>query len=234
MGFIATHDEGESDDHPANPLRTRPGPAGPALGRRPARRLGLGGRPPRGGLPARRRAPGAAKWPARRSADWPVDGWYRLSLADRKVEVRKAQPSNPEDADPDNSFYVRVPGTRLKEGLRPKYRFSSLILQPAVGKQYELMLGKTHVLVHGRERRTGHAVQHRLRRRDLPLPARPARGGHAGPRRRRPGRRRHARLPGGSGRRAGPAAVHPRHARHQHAQRDGWWRRAAAEQAHTT
>lgn len=77
------------------------------------------------------------------SADWPVDGWYRLSLADRKVEVRKARPSDPEDADPDNSFYVRVPGTRLKEGARPKYRFSSLILQPAVGKQYELMLGRT-------------------------------------------------------------------------------------------
>lgn len=77
------------------------------------------------------------------SADWPVDGWYRLSLAERKVEVRKAQPSNPEDADPANSFYVRVPGTRLKEGLRPKYRYSGLILQPEIGKQYELMLGKT-------------------------------------------------------------------------------------------
>lgn len=77
------------------------------------------------------------------SADWPVDGWYRLSLSDRTVEVRKARPSDPEDTDPDSSFYVRVPGTRLKEGLRPKYRFSSLILQPAVGKQYELMLGKT-------------------------------------------------------------------------------------------
>jgi len=77
------------------------------------------------------------------SADWPVDGWYRLSLADRNVEVRKAQPSHPDDADPDNSFYVRVPGARLKEGLRPKYRFSHLILQPAIGKQYELMLGKT-------------------------------------------------------------------------------------------
>jgi hypothetical protein len=78
------------------------------------------------------------------SADWPVDGWYRISLADRSVEVRRAQPSNPEDADPNNSFYVRVPGTRLKEGLRPKYRFSDLIIKPAIGKQYELMLGKTH------------------------------------------------------------------------------------------
>jgi hypothetical protein len=77
------------------------------------------------------------------SADWPVDGWYRLSLAERQVEVRRARPSDPDDTDPDNSFYVRVPGTRLKEGLRPKYRFSSLILQPAVGKQYELMLGRT-------------------------------------------------------------------------------------------
>jgi len=77
------------------------------------------------------------------SADWPVDGWYRLSLADRTVDVRKVQPSEPDDADPDNSFYVRVPGTRLKEGSRPKYRFSHLIIHPAIGKQYELMLGRT-------------------------------------------------------------------------------------------
>ena len=77
------------------------------------------------------------------SADWPVDGWYRLSLADRTVEVRRARPSEPDDADPDSSFYVRVPGTRLKEGSRPKYRFSHLITQPATGKQYELMLGRT-------------------------------------------------------------------------------------------
>jgi hypothetical protein len=77
------------------------------------------------------------------SADWPVDGWYRLAITEGKVEVRKARPSDPEETDPADSFYVRVPGTRLKEGLRPKYRFSSLILQPAVGKQYELMLGKT-------------------------------------------------------------------------------------------
>jgi hypothetical protein len=59
------------------------------------------------------------------------------------VEVRKAQTCNPVDADPDNSFYVRIPGTRLKEGLLPKYRFSSLIQKPAIGKQYELMLGMT-------------------------------------------------------------------------------------------
>lgn len=77
------------------------------------------------------------------SEAWPVDGWYRLSLADRKVEVRRARPGDPEEANPDNSFYVRVPGTRLKEGPRPKYRYSDLILQPAIGKQYELMLGKT-------------------------------------------------------------------------------------------
>jgi hypothetical protein len=77
------------------------------------------------------------------SADWPVDGWYRLSLADRKIEVRRARPGDPDAADPRDSFYVRVPGARLAEGLRPKYRFSDLILQPVAGKQYELMLGKT-------------------------------------------------------------------------------------------
>ena len=96
------------------------------------------------------------------SADWPVDGWYRLSLADRTVEVRKAQPSNPDDADPDNSFYLRVPGTRLKEGMRPKYRFSDLIRKPAIGKQYELMLGKTHFsfTVESDERGTQYSISY--------------------------------------------------------------------------
>jgi hypothetical protein len=96
------------------------------------------------------------------SADWPVDSWYRLSLADRSVEVRKARPSEPDDADPDSSFYVRVPGTRLKEGLRPKYRFSHLILQPAIGKQYELMLGKTRFsfTVESDERGTQYSISY--------------------------------------------------------------------------
>jgi hypothetical protein len=76
--------------------------------------------------------------------DWPVDGWYRLSIQDKKVEVRKARPSEPQiAADPEGSFYVRVPGSPLKEGLRTKYRFSNVIMHPVPGKQYELMLGKT-------------------------------------------------------------------------------------------
>lgn len=77
------------------------------------------------------------------SPDWPVDGWYRLAPSGRSIEVRAAKPSEPDDAEVEGAMYVRVPGARLKEGRRPVYRFSSAILQPKVGHQYELMLGKT-------------------------------------------------------------------------------------------
>ena len=77
------------------------------------------------------------------SPDWPVDGWYRLTPSGRSMEVRAAKPSEPDDVEAESAMYVRVPGARLKEGRRPMYRFSNVILRPKVGHQYELMLGKT-------------------------------------------------------------------------------------------
>ncbi|MES2960137.1 MAG: hypothetical protein V4792_18260 [Pseudomonadota bacterium] len=77
------------------------------------------------------------------SPDWPVDAWYRLTPSGKSIEVRAMTPSDPDDAEPEGAIYVRVPGTRLKEGMRATYRFSNTVLRPKVGHQYELLLGKT-------------------------------------------------------------------------------------------
>jgi hypothetical protein len=77
------------------------------------------------------------------SPDWPVDGWYRLTPSARAIDVRAMAPANPDEADADGAMYVRVPGARLKEGRRATYRFSTEVLHPAPGRQYELLLGKT-------------------------------------------------------------------------------------------
>ncbi len=77
------------------------------------------------------------------SEDWPVDGWYRIAPAGRKVEVRAAKPSEAEGRDPDGALYVRVPGARLIEGQRARVRFASDVLRPKVGTEYQLLLGKT-------------------------------------------------------------------------------------------
>jgi hypothetical protein len=76
-----------------------------------------------------------------RASDWPTDGWYRLAPKGRTVEVRAAD--NVDDLEPADALYVRVPGTSLKEGLRPKYLALDASPSPKVGKQYELTLGKT-------------------------------------------------------------------------------------------
>jgi len=94
------------------------------------------------------------------SLDWPVDGWYRLTPSGKSIDVRAAKPSEPDDVDADGAMYVRVPGARLKEGQRPMYRFTNLILRPKVGHQYELMLGKTRFsfVVESNEKGTQYAI----------------------------------------------------------------------------
>jgi hypothetical protein len=94
------------------------------------------------------------------SPDWPVDGWYRLSPSGKSIEVRAAKPSEPDEVEAESAMYVRVPGTRLKEGRRPMYRFSNVILRPKVGHQYELMLGKTRFsfIVESDEHGTQYAI----------------------------------------------------------------------------
>lgn len=78
-----------------------------------------------------------------RKSDWPTDGWYRLVPKARTMEVRATSGLIGDELEPANSLYVRVPGTALKQGLRPTYRFLEAVQNPKVGKQYELTLGKT-------------------------------------------------------------------------------------------
>jgi hypothetical protein len=77
------------------------------------------------------------------SPDWPVDGWYRVSPGRRIVDVRAMMPSQAEPGDPEGAVYVRVPGTRLAEGVRPKVRFAAGELRPKVGTEYTFALDKT-------------------------------------------------------------------------------------------
>lgn len=77
------------------------------------------------------------------SPDWPVDGWYRLSPGRRGIDVRAVVPSRAEEGDPEGAVYVRVPGTRLAEGMRPRVRFVAGEFKPQVGTDYRLELDKT-------------------------------------------------------------------------------------------
>jgi hypothetical protein len=77
------------------------------------------------------------------SPDWPVDGWYRLAAGRTGIDVRAIVPNRAEDADPEGAVYVRVPGARLAEGLRPRVRFAAGELKPKVGYEYRLELEKT-------------------------------------------------------------------------------------------
>jgi hypothetical protein len=76
------------------------------------------------------------------STDWPVDGWYRVSPGRRMVDVRAMVPSQAEQGDPEGAVYVRVPGTRLVEGQRPKVRFAAGEFKPRVGAEYKFELDK--------------------------------------------------------------------------------------------
>jgi hypothetical protein len=76
------------------------------------------------------------------SPDWPVDGWYRITPTAKSIIVSSVKPSVAEPGEPEGTVYVRVPGTRLVEGRRPKFRFAGDLLRPKVGQPYELMLDR--------------------------------------------------------------------------------------------
>lgn len=78
----------------------------------------------------------------RASGQWPVDGWYRLRVADRAVDVRAVTPQQPAEAT-DDALYFRLPGATLKTGTRLQYKHLLAVSEPKHGKQYELVLGKT-------------------------------------------------------------------------------------------
>lgn len=76
------------------------------------------------------------------STDWPVDGWYRIAPDRKTVEVRAMLPSQATPGDPEGAVYVRVPGARLAEGVRPKVRFAAGEFTPAVGTEYTFALDR--------------------------------------------------------------------------------------------
>lgn len=76
------------------------------------------------------------------SPDWPVDGWFRVSPGRKSVDVRAVIPSRAEEGDPEGALYVRVPGSRLAEGIWPKVRFAGGELKPHAGTEYRFALEK--------------------------------------------------------------------------------------------
>ena len=79
----------------------------------------------------------------RATGAWPADGWFRLRVADRAIDVRAVTPQQPVERGADDALYFRLPGVALKTGTRIQYRHLNDIHEPQHGKQYELVLGKT-------------------------------------------------------------------------------------------
>jgi hypothetical protein len=76
------------------------------------------------------------------SPDWPVDGWYRVSRGRSIVDVRAMKTAVAQGEDPEGAIYVRVPGTNLVEGVRPRVRFAAAEFKPRVETEYNFALGK--------------------------------------------------------------------------------------------
>lgn len=74
--------------------------------------------------------------------DWPQDGWYRLLPQGKVVHVQPARPGEAGEVPP-GALFFRLPGTELKAGARPMYRFVSALQQPRLGQDYELTFGAT-------------------------------------------------------------------------------------------
>lgn len=74
------------------------------------------------------------------TGDWPEDGWYSLVPTDRGIEVRSVRPRDRATMAGDALFF-RLPGTTLKQGVRPGYRHMEVLAQPRPGRDHELSLG---------------------------------------------------------------------------------------------
>lgn len=77
-----------------------------------------------------------------RNGRWPADGWFRLEPRERGIEVRPVS-AEVREAVAADALFVRLPGAPLHQGLRGTYRASTVLEQPRLGQDYELMLGKT-------------------------------------------------------------------------------------------
>src|SRR4051812_2090351 len=73
---------------------------------------------------------------------WPTDGWSRLALGDKAIDVRPADARKPA-VDGDDAWYVRLPNTKFKTGARKLYRMTPAVAQPTLGREYQLTMGRT-------------------------------------------------------------------------------------------
>lgn len=73
---------------------------------------------------------------------WPKDGWFQILATEQAVEVRPVQATAVDDVRPD-AFFFRMPGTPLKAGARPAYRYLAAVQHPHLGQEYELAMGRT-------------------------------------------------------------------------------------------
>ena len=78
-------------------------------------------------------------------ASLPTDGWYRVTHKAMALQVQAvaAPVSAPgeEEAEAVDTRYIRVPGTRIAEGLLPTVAFRRGILVPRIDHTYQLALG---------------------------------------------------------------------------------------------
>jgi hypothetical protein len=74
---------------------------------------------------------------------WPADGWYRLVPQEKAIEVRAVSPKDAVTVTSADALYFRLPGTDLKQGRRPGYRYPAVLQQPRMGVDHELSLGGT-------------------------------------------------------------------------------------------
>lgn len=100
------------------------------------------------GLPEEGYLLDAEMWQSELAADtasrWPADGWYRLVPQAKSVEVVAVKPGDGA-AVPERAIYFRLPGTKLKLGERPAYRFPQLLESPRLGQDHELTFGRARV-----------------------------------------------------------------------------------------
>ncbi|MCG2595790.1 hypothetical protein LZ009_23690 [Ramlibacter sp. XY19] len=88
--------------------------------------------------------------------DWPKDGWFRIVPRERSVEVQRTTPADRTLVSAD-ALFLRLPGAALKPGVRPGYRYPTVLAQPKMGRDYELSLGATRFSVRVEESAKGMA-----------------------------------------------------------------------------
>jgi hypothetical protein len=71
---------------------------------------------------------------------WPEEGWYRLVVQDKGVDVRAVKPGERGMQSADALFF-RMKGALLKTGLRSSYRHLEVLETPRLGRHHELAMG---------------------------------------------------------------------------------------------